>query len=123
MTPEDRDALAAADAAVYAKADELADAVKRRNAIARQVSKHTYVAARDGYVTPTGASRPQHPSSNLRTATSSGISRGLARQFEAVSQIGSGRFAANLVVICAGWVYSGRAGYGDAIRRADTRAG
>jgi polysaccharide deacetylase 2 family uncharacterized protein YibQ len=96
MAEDEQQAMTAADARVFAKADELADAVKTRNTIARQVTKATYVAARDGHVTATGASRPQHPSSNLRNATSSAISRGLARQFDVVSQIGSGRFAANL---------------------------
>jgi hypothetical protein len=81
---------------VYAAADVLADKVRARNEIARQVSKHTYTATRDQYDVKAGSRRPQHGSSNFRTATSNGIGRAIVRQFEMVSQIGSGRFAANL---------------------------
>ena len=42
------------------------------------------------------AGRIASAASKLATATSSAISRGLARQFDAVSQVGSGRFAAEL---------------------------
>ena len=95
MTQDEIQAIEAADAAVYRAADVLADTVKARNEIARQISRGTYAATRDQCGEKADRSRrSQHGSSNLRTATAhAAISRGLHRQFETATQL---RFAADL---------------------------